>query len=125
MPEIEVDGETVRVVGHSPAVRNLDEFIETLWEIEILQPDLPVFLLAMKHFHRVCCTAIGIREPYLSLLITLESACSDYQVLPYGGGLMEQPQFLYDAFQCVRVGRNEYFRIRDEEWKSKIGKGGK
>ena len=122
IPILEKQAYGAKIVDNYEKVCTIDEFVETLWELEESDTELPIFLLVMKYFKNphVCCTAIGLREPYLSLLITLESACSDYQVLPYPGGLMNQPQFIYDAFQCIRVGRNEYFRVRDEEWKAKI-----
>jgi len=47
-------------------------------------------------------------DPLSNFLIELEAAANYYNVLPYEGGLLDQPQYILDAFKIIRRSDNIY-----------------
>jgi len=120
-----MDESGITTFGDLETPCTIDEYIEILFGLlDQLPPhmeNMPAFEAALRLLRPqdVCCTGILLNEPWLNMLIGLESTCSEYHVLPYEGGLFEQPQYIFDSFNAIRAARNEYHRISMEETMSK------
>ena len=97
-------------------VAEIDDIFEELTIVEETFPDIPPFEALRLYFTsplEVCPTAM--MDPYLVFLIEAEQAAREYNVLPYDGGLWDQPRALLNIFSAIRTERNHYERIRFEK----------
>ena len=88
--------------------------------IETQLPDIPPFEALKLYFLNpveVCPTSLI--EDSLIFLLETEQAAREYNTLPFGGGLWDQPTVLLSAFSTIRAERNHFERIRMEEIRSK------
>ncbi|MFV2014551.1 MAG: hypothetical protein ACC656_03930, partial [Candidatus Heimdallarchaeota archaeon] len=82
-----------------------EEFLDWLYETnDYYFPNMPAFELIQGAFKatnkEVCLTAFV--DESLGELVDLESHCEAYKVLPYRGGIFNQPQLFLDAFSVIR-----------------------
>ena len=103
-------------IGYEKKEMTLDDIFEELTIVEETFPDIPPFEALRLYFTsplEVCPTAM--MDPYLVFLIEAEQAAREYNVLPYDGGLWDQPRALLNIFSAIRTERNHYERIRFEK----------
>jgi len=55
-------------------------------------------------------------------LISLENFSTEYGVLPYPGGLLDQPQFIIEAFKIIRDSIGKYKTDKLQRDKSEMKK---
>ena len=88
---------------------NQIEFLEWLNDFNLeFNPDMPSFEIIQAYLNgrnkteagEICIT--GFVDFEIGTLIDLENACNTYHVLPYSGGLLDQPLLLLEAFGLVR-----------------------
>lgn len=104
--------------GFNKAELSKENFIELLDAISFLFPSMPTFEVLRLYFSQpkeVCPTAF-IDEEALYMLET-EQSCREYHVLPFEGGMWNQPKKLIHYFTHIRTVRNEYERQRMEQIK--------
>lgn len=126
LPKFDIEQPNQSPMGEYGANVTREDVFELLSDWEEIFPDLPPFEAARLYLHEpieVCITSLI--DPYSLYVIEAEQACRDYQVLPYDGGLWDQPNVLIEAFSIIRMERNHFERIRFEKWKadSKRNKG--
>ena len=51
----------------------------------------------------------GFIDEFAAWIVQLESDASTYHVLPSGGGVFDEEQWLMDAFRMVRKARGDYY----------------
>jgi len=51
----------------------------------------------------------GWIDEFTASVIQLESDASVYHVLPRGGGIFDEPEYLIDAFRTVRKANGDYY----------------
>jgi hypothetical protein len=99
----------------------MDGIFEELDRIENVLPSMPPFEALRLYFAQpleVCPTAMMDR--YHLFLMEAEQASREYHVLPFDGGLWDQPLTLLRAFSIIRSERNQYERIRMEKVTKKM-----
>jgi hypothetical protein len=97
-----------------------EDVLERLDEMTRVFPEVPEFELVNMYFKNpfdLCLT--GIADPDIVALIELEAECTKYQVMPYAGGLQDQPTPILEAFSAVREAENEFNIKRFAEMSSK------
>ena len=106
----------------------LEDLFEELTRIENTLTNIPPFEVLRLYFvqpKEACPTSM--LDPYFQYLIDAEQASRDYHVLPFDGGLWDQPLQLLQIFTAVRYERAHYERIRferiEKKMKSKSGQG--
>jgi len=102
----------------------MDGIFEELDRIETVLPSIPPFEALRLYFSQpleVCPTAMV--DPYHVYLMEAEQASREYHVLPFDGGLWDQPLALLRSFTIIRSERNQYERIRMERVTKKMKKG--
>lgn len=60
----------------------------------------------------------GFADPFSAYLISLESAAEKYSTLPNGGGILDEPIWIFDGFQEIRIAKSEYYLWRSRRAKS-------
>lgn len=81
--------------------------------------DKSMFDIWKMFFPKVCPISLVAEFPQLDHLVSLESAASQYNQLPYDGGYLDQPIFVIQAFDAVRSARSEYERDYNQRIESK------
>jgi len=110
-------------IGYEKKEMTLDDIFEELDLIEEIFPDIPPFEALRLYFtspKEVCPTSM--MDPYLVFLIEAEQAAREYHIMPYAGGLWDQPRALLSVFSSIRIERNHYERIRFEKLDKKHNK---
>ena len=51
----------------------------------------------------------GFADPFSAYLIGLESAAEKYSTLPNGGGILDEPIWIYAGFQEIRIAKTDYY----------------
>lgn len=55
------------------------------------------------------------------MLMDLEDSANIYGVLPFEGGMLDQPEFIVEAFKIIRHSKAMYQEDWDEKQKKKDG----
>jgi len=79
-----------------------EEFIDILSDIQDLKPDMPLFEMVRVYFRNpkeLCVTAFG--DPEFEMLVKMESRASEYHVLPFEGGQLDQPLVVLEAMDII------------------------
>lgn len=99
-----------------------EEFLDWLYTFnEQFNADMPTFELLNNIINNrnkarkkaVCPMAFVDFE--VGTLVDLEDACNNYHVLPYNGGLLDQPQLLLEVFNVVRAEKERYKSAKAEK----------
>lgn len=116
VPETDLNGQLTQRVTQ---LLNREELIEKMVDLQVnfFDEDMPMFDIWYKFFRQVCPVSLVYEFPYLDNFVTLESAASEYNTLPYEGGYLDQPLFIMDAFNAVRIARTQYERAQNEKFK--------
>ena len=62
---------------------------------------------------------VGLFDYETDFLTSLESAASEYHVLPYEGAYLDQPQYIIEAFDICRATRAKYSNKKMNQMKEK------
>ena len=123
-PIFEDEAPSQSPIGFESQEMTLEDVFEALEEIEEIFPDIPPFEALRLYYSQpkeVCPTSMI--ETYMMYLMEAEQAAREYHLMPYSGGLWDQPQALLQVFSAIRVERNQYERIRFDKIKAKTKKG--
>lgn len=99
-----------------------DELLERVFEFYELNPRFHPVTIIFNQFNNrqnnlpICMTSFW--DQFVGALIDLERSASEYNVLPYQGGLLDQPQYIIDAFKIIRINDAMYQREKMERDKS-------
>jgi hypothetical protein len=86
-----------------------EEFLEWLYEVNQNNlPNMSAFQIVLRFFREPKVCVSGLVDFELGTMIDLEDACHTYHVLPYSGGLFDQPLYIMEAFQTIRGTKNKY-----------------
>ena len=89
-----------------------EDFLEILEKIQNKFPGKPLGAVWLDQYPRFC--PVSFVEPEIDMWISMESAASEYGVMPEKGGCyMEQPVLLMDIFDTIRAAKGGYYL-----WKS-------
>lgn len=97
-----------------------DNILEEVDRVASIFPDMPPFETVRTYFkvpQELCL--MGLADEEYGKIIALEAACREYHVLPYAGGVEDQPTGLLQAFDVIRETQNEYQRIKWAEDEAK------
>lgn len=97
---------------------NQEDFLSWLYETnDYYRPEMPSFEFVKALVHsknpEVCFTAFI--DEVLGQFIELESTCKEYKVLPYPGGVLDQPNIILDAFSVIRGEKIKYENFRNKK----------
>ena len=116
-----------------------EEFIERLSDIQFdYFPDDNTFEILVSHFHgggtldgrtkesikmkEICPRGIISGNEWLVLLHTMEEWASQYGVLPCEGGVFDQPDEIFEAFNTIMSTRAYFQNKQHEDMMRKIDK---
>lgn len=139
---------TVRVENGCPVYElytvTLDEFLEKLSDIQgNWFEDDHIFSLLVAWFSRstirnykdksqqiqlkeVCLRGIVNEDQDIVFLSTLEEWASQYHLLPFDGGIMDQPNIVFESFNVIMSTRAQYLSKQHDKMKEEMKpKGGK
>ena len=117
LPTLDFDNKKFN--GSETKSMDQEDFLLWLDDMNVnFNPDMPAFEMIQAYLNprnkaasgEICMT--GFVDFEIGTLIDLENACNNYHVLPYGGGLLDQPQLLLEAFNLVRSEINRYEKVR-------------
>ena len=116
VPQFNEDSPNLSPISYSN--KNIDK--STLWEvlddISIIFPSMPVFEILKLYFSQpleICPTSLVDSQSLI--LLETEQACREYNKLPFGGGIWDQPNIILESFSIIRTERNQYERTRFEQ----------
>jgi hypothetical protein len=106
-----------------------EEFLNMLNELSSINRELSIFEISLKYFGKMhddkignvelCPEAIKIHAENLAEMFEMEARCSEYSLFPFGGGQVDQPAILIEAFDAIRTGRNTFGSKKAQELRSK------
>lgn len=123
VPVFDEESTNKNPVGEEERDLSLDDIYDLMEEWETIFPDMPPFEMIQTWFRyplEVCPTSLV--DPYYAFMLEAEASCREYKVLPYDGGLWDQPLALIQAFETIRTERNHFERIRIDRMEQKAKK---
>jgi len=87
--------------------------LELLDEVGKLFPSRSIGEIWLTYYPDLC--PLSLMDDWCGYWIEVEASCSEYNVLPFEGGLLDQPQLVIEIFSSIRKGRNSYYIWRSKE----------
>lgn len=105
---------------------DIDDLFEEMLRIQEIFPGRPLWDVFSEYMLKAGICPQCCYDENLADLIELESHCSEYKVLPEDGGILDQLNYIMDAFSEIRGSKAEYMAEMSEkamqESKSKSNK---
>jgi len=99
-------------------VRDQNEMLTLLCQLKESLPEVPVFILVLTYFKRVCPASL-IKWNLLGFL-DMEHRAREFHKLPYPGEMGDQPNVVVEAFDTIGVARSEWERDRIEKMQREV-----
>jgi len=109
------------VVGEDRRTLDKKGIFEELEILEAVFPHLSPFELLRSYFSypkEVCPTSLV--DPHHNFLLEMEFSCREYKVLPFEGGLLDQPLVLMEVFRVIQSEKASYERARMSKMKKQF-----
>jgi hypothetical protein len=78
-------------------------------QISLLLKDCGENFSLLEAFGALNVCPYGFVDDFSSSIVALESDASQYHVLPSGGGIFNEPEYLMEAFRSVRAATGDYY----------------
>jgi len=82
-----------------------------------VKPGVNPFVLCMNLFPEIC--PVGLIDDEFGNYIQVDSLCTRYHVLPFAGGLLDQPSLMIDCFDTIATAEADFNNDSIEKMKSK------
>lgn len=105
------DGQWDGFTTETVATKKADYFSQ----ISLLLKDAGENFSLLEAFGTLDVCPRGFVDDFSGWVVGLESDVSTYHVMPSGGGILDEPEWLLDAFRTVRKATGDYYLWREKK----------
>jgi len=89
------------------------EALEVLEELQLKFPGQSVGEIWLTLYSTLC--PVSFIDEWCDTWFSLEAACSEYGVMPYVGGLLDQPKLVLEILETIRTAKVQYYLWRSKQ----------